>query len=192
MGIAIFLWGPEKGAEIAKKLGSARRDLEAATKQLQGMSKELGTGMGTGGLDGLLGGLIPGISGNPTPEEIAQATRNGGGTVVAPGAAKPGEAVTPVPNILGAAMATTPATSTAKSGVTSGDRLLVDMARKLGISTQGKSRDDIQNEIIARASQTPAQPAEAVPVKAPETPPEAVPAEQAQPNPQVEQPTAVS
>jgi len=160
IGISIFLFGPDKGADIAKKLGAARRDLDAATKQLSGMSKELGGAAGTGGIDGLLGGLL---SGNPTPVagqtpgQIADAAGSVPGAV-APQITKFGDAVTPAPTILGASAATTAAT-TPKSGVLSGDRLLVDMARTLGISTQGKTRDDIQGEIIARAAQAPANPA---------------------------------
>jgi len=169
MGIAVFIWGPEKVPQIARQLGQARRELETATKQLQGMSKELqgvskdlGGSLGQGSsLESIIGGLIPGLSGNPEPATL------GAPTAPAPNAAAPQAA-----------------TASSTSNVVSGDRLLIDMARKLGISTPGKTRDDIQNEIVTRASRKPAQATVVAPVNAPVV----VPSEQVKPVP--EQPTA--
>jgi len=48
--------------------------------------------------------------------------------------------------------------------------LLVEMAKKLQIPTQGKTRDQIQNEIIARASHGPATPVDATQVQPPQEP----------------------
>ncbi len=41
------------------------------------------------------------------------------------------------------------------SGVKTGDELLIEAARRLGISTQGKTREEIQQEIIAMAQRPP-------------------------------------
>jgi Sec-independent protein translocase protein TatA len=138
MGIAIFIWGPEKVPEIAKTLGNARRDLESYTKQFQGITKELSNAAGTGNIDSLMGTLT-GLAGDSTKAAVGDAAVAG-----AAGAAE------------------------AADGVASGDKLLVDMAKKLQISTQGKTRDQIQGEIVARASHGPATPVDATQVQPPE------------------------
>src|SRR5271155_6203249 len=72
MGIAVFIWGPEKVPEIAKQIGAARKQLDVYTKQLNGISKELQTSMTTGNLDNLsnvLTGVGAGaLTGNPSTE----------------------------------------------------------------------------------------------------------------------------
>jgi hypothetical protein len=140
MGIAIFIWGPEKVPEIAKTLGNARRDIEGYTKQFQGITKELTTAAGTGNIDSIMGTLT-GLAGTATG--AAAATAGDATASAAPGGAATGS---PAPDI-------------------SGDKLLVDMAKKLEISTAGKTREQIQAEIIARASKGPATPVEATQVE---------------------------
>jgi Sec-independent protein translocase protein TatA len=165
MGIAVFIWGPEKVPEIAKQIATARKEIDVYTKQLQGITKELQTSMSTGNLDNL-SGVLTSVGGpmarSPPVAEIANATA-AAATVAAVTAPV---VVPPVPS-----------TSVPSSIVKSGDQLLLEMARKLGISTQGKTRDDIQNEILARASQpeeeaqpmpaAPAEPQAAAPAVAP-------------------------
>jgi len=58
-----------------------------------------------------------------------------------------------------------PPTPTPSPAAKTGDELLIDAARKLGISTQGKTREQIQEEIIALAQSQSA-------AKDPSTPPE--------------------
>jgi len=58
-----------------------------------------------------------------------------------------------------------PPTPSPSQPVKTGDQLLIEAARKLGISTQGKTREQIQEEIIALAQRPPA-------AKDPSEPPE--------------------
>jgi len=134
MVMAVFLWGPEKVPEIAKTLGNARRDLESYTRQFQGITKELTTAAGTGNIDSLMGTLT-GLAENPSK--------------LAGNAGKDSPAASQAP---------------ASDPASSGDKLLVEMAKKLQISTQGKTREQIQSEIVARASQGQATPVEATQV----------------------------
>jgi Sec-independent protein translocase protein TatA len=164
VGIAIFIWGPEKVPEIAKTIGTARKEIDVYTKQLQGITKELQTSMTTGNLDNLssvLGGAAAPISGNPTPEEIASVTA-GSSTYQGPTPT----VTTPV-SVLPAPLLSVPPPVTK-----SADQLLLEMAKKLGVSTQGKSRDEIQNEILSRA----ATPVEALPASVPPVSEAVVPA----------------
>jgi Sec-independent protein translocase protein TatA len=137
MVIGIFIWGPEKVPAIMKTLGGARRDLESYTKQFQGITKELTTAAGTGNIDSLMGTLT-GLAGSSTKTEAGSAAQ-----AEAAGAGAAG------------AVAQDP----------SGDKLLVDMAKKLEISTQGKTRDQIQSEIVAKASRGPATSVDATQVQ---------------------------
>ena len=140
MAVGVLVWGPEKVPEIAKTISNARKQLEGYTKQLSGISKELQASMDTGNFDNLsnvLTGASAGpISGTPTAAEVAAATQNAG----AP-------AVSPAP-----AAAQVPFSPLSPPVVKSGDQLLLEMAKQLRVSTQGKTRDEIQAEILERAS----------------------------------------
>jgi Sec-independent protein translocase protein TatA len=126
MGIGVLVWGPEKVPEIARQIGSARKQLDVYTKQLSGISSELQKSATTGNLDNL-NNILTGFGTTPTPENsIANQ---------AIGAAVPASAL-----------------SAPAAVMRSADQLLLEMAKKLGIVTQGKTRDEIQNEILARAS----------------------------------------
>lgn len=141
MGIAVFIWGPEKVPEIAKQIGSARKEIEVYTKQLQGITKELQSSMTTGNLDNL-GNVLTGAG-----------AAAGAGAVVnnaSPNATNaPG--VAPAVPVLPAAVPVSP--SNPAPVTKSADQLLIEMAKQLGVSTAGKTRDDIQSEILLRASQ---------------------------------------
>jgi len=167
MGIAVFIWGPEKVPEIAKQIATARKQMDVYTKQLQGISKELQTSMSTGNLDNLgnvLTGVGAPIAGNPSAQELAVAGAVPAGVAVAAVAAP--VIVPPVPS-----------TSIPPAVVKSGDELLLEMARKLSIPTQGKTRDEIQNEILNRAShQTEEQPLAVAPSEVQATAPPVTPA----------------
>ncbi len=134
MGIAVFIWGPEKIPEIAKTLTSLKKEVDVYTKQLQGLTKELQTSMNTGNFDNL-SNVLTGAAAAPAaqgPAGLATAA----GVAAAPGAAA-------------AALSSRPDTPPA---VKTGDQLLLEMAKQLGIKTTGKTRDEIQNEILTRAS----------------------------------------
>ena len=164
MAIGILVWGPEKVPEIARTIGNARKQLDGYTKQLAGISKELQTSVNTGNFDNL-GNVLTGaaagpISGNPTTEEVAAATQGANTAATA--------TASPSPPISGGA----------PTVVKSGDELLLEMAKQLRIPTQGKTRDEIQSEILARSSApvesryaAPPTPAETTPDSAPATDP---------------------
>lgn len=82
--VAIFLWGPQKIPQLAKALGSAKREFDNATKEFQG-----------------------------------------------------------------AVSSTVQAPSTV-SNVMTGDQILLDTARQLGIDTGGKTREQISQEIVSK------------------------------------------
>jgi len=68
------------------------------------------------------------------------------------------------------------------------DKMLLDMAKKLEIPTRGKTREEIQSEIVARASKGQATPVEATQVQ---TVGDAAPVDQAPAEaPTAEEPTA--
>ncbi len=153
MGIAVFIWGPEKVPEIARTIGNARKQLDGYTRQLQGISKELQTSMDTGNFDNL-GNVLTGAAAGP----ISGAPTESAGSTV------PSETQTPV----------APSSPLAAPAVKSGDQLLLEMAKQLRITTQGKTRDEIQTEILARfevpvEAQTP-QVAQSTPAKSPAAP----------------------
>lgn len=59
----------------------------------------------------------------------------------------------PLPGVRSAFPVAAPVQPTA--GAKTGDELLIEAARRLGISTQGKTREQIQEEIIALAQRPP-------------------------------------
>lgn len=133
MVIGIFIWGPEKVPEIARTIGNARRDIDAYTRQFQGISRELTTSVGTGNIDSIMGTL----TGLANGQVGAPAGNTAEGTVTSPPPAPP---------------------------TIADDKTLIEMAKKLKISTQGKTRDQIQAEIVAKANQGEATPVTATEV----------------------------
>jgi sec-independent protein translocase protein TatA len=81
--IVIFLWGPQKIPELARGIGRARKEFEAATKEFSNSTSTL---VGT--------------------------------------------------------------TSTTTAPVKTSDEVLLDTAQQLGISTVGKTREEISQEIV--------------------------------------------
>jgi Sec-independent protein translocase protein TatA len=179
MGIAVFIWGPEKVPEIAKQIGTARKQLDVYTKQLNGITKELQTSMNTGNIDNL-GNVLAGVGIGAAPAAAAASAGNPASGVAA---ATPGSPMVAPMLLSPAAVLKNPATVLLSPPpvVKSGDQLLLEMAKKFGVPTQGKTREDIQNEILARAAQpTEAETAQAAliapPADGPADIPEAVPA----------------
>ncbi|MDG7007054.1 MAG: twin-arginine translocase TatA/TatE family subunit [Nitrososphaerota archaeon] len=91
--VVIFLWGPQKIPELARGLGRAKKEFEAASKEASDMAD----------------------------------------AITKPSASSP-------------AVATSPPAPERSS-----DQVLVETARKLGIATEGKTRDQISQEIVAKA-----------------------------------------
>jgi sec-independent protein translocase protein TatA len=79
--VVVFLWGPAKIPELARSLGRAKKEFDAASKEM--------------------GDTFTSAANSPRPK--------------------------------------------------TGDELLVDTARQLGISTEGKTRDQISQEIVAKS-----------------------------------------
>ena len=151
MGAGILIYGPDKIPQMAKTLAQAKKQFDGATKQLQGITKELQTGMNSGNLNidslsnALLGGAAsPGIPGNPTPEEIAQASA----ASPSPSAPAPGSAIeptAPTPVVDG------PPPAPPKSA----DQMLIEMARSLSINTAGMTRDEVSQAIMDKVATKP-------------------------------------
>jgi sec-independent protein translocase protein TatA len=77
-------------------------------------------------------------------QNVSNSIQNGTNPLFAPLTSPPQVPQTPVRSALPQSPAPSPAVKT-------GDELLIEAARKLGISTQGKTREQIQAEIIALA-----------------------------------------
>lgn len=118
--IVLFVFGPNKIPEIARSIGRARKEFESASKDLQQITKEIGNPAAI--LDRF----------TTEPEQTAQTQQPS----PAPTASTPAQATaTPVE-----------ATATPSQPKT-GDQILIETAEKLGISTAGKTREQISEEI---------------------------------------------
>lgn len=164
MAISVFIWGPDKIPDIAKTLSTARKELNVYTKQLQGITKELESSINTGNFDNLSSVLTGAVAGPLT----------GAPATTSPVAAATAAPALAAPDVAQTSASTTPLRTDAPPPVKSGDQLLLEMAKQLRIKTAGKTRDEIQNEILTRAAnpvetQTPPPPS----VEAVETPPPA-------------------
>jgi Sec-independent protein translocase protein TatA len=157
MAISVFIWGPDKIPDIAKTLSTARKELNVYTKQLQGITKELESSINSGNFDNLSSVLTGAAAGPLTGASVApnQATA----VNASPALAAPEAAQVPTSGV--------PLRTDAPPAVKSGDQLLLEMAKQLRIQTAGKTRDEIQNEILTRAANpieyqsSPLPPAEA-------------------------------
>ena len=95
--VVIFLWGPGKIPELARALGSARKEFDQASKDFNSVVE---------------GKLPPTVLGAPQPQaQVPEKT---------------------------------------------GDQVLIETARALGISTEGKTRDQISQEIVKATKPAPA------------------------------------
>jgi TatA/E family protein of Tat protein translocase len=118
-----------------QKIPDLARALGKAKKEFDTASKEFAKAaniQGTGA-DSLVGAFL-GTAGTQQPSMA------------------PRQPITPMAPI-------TPAPAPPPPANTSGDELLIDTARKLGISTQGKTREQVQKEIIDLAKKAPDKPA---------------------------------
>ena len=129
MAVALFLWGPQKIPDLARALGRARREFDAASKEFQKATNMTG---------------VTGIPGGTSTNSIIS-------SFLAPAAEPP---TSTAPPMMGPVSAPTPLPPARNSG----DELLIDTARKLGIATQGKTREQVQQEIIDLAKKAPDKP----------------------------------
>lgn len=126
--IILFLFGPNKIPEIARTIGRARKEFEAASKEFQQITKEIQ---------------------NPT----ALLDRL---TTEADQSAQAQQPPPPAPTV-GAPSQTTPTPVQAApqpSKPKTGDQILIETAEKLGIVTTGKTRAQISEEITSKAKGT--------------------------------------
>ena len=124
--LVFFLWGPQKIPELARMVAQARREFDNATKEFQKASASI---------------------------------QNGTSPFFAPSAssAAPAAAAAALPQASQQAPARAlPQPAAATASVKTGDQLLIEAARKLGIPTIGKTREQIQQDIIAMAQRPPA------------------------------------
>ena len=91
--VVIFMWGPSKIPELARSVGLARKEFDAAKAQI----------------------------GNPTQALLQAATQ---------------------PSM--------------QTGQTNSDDLLIQTAKKMGIVTEGKTREQITTEMVSKSAKTPA------------------------------------
>ncbi len=139
--LVFFLWGPQKIPELARMVAQARKEFDNATKEFQKVSQSIQNGTSP-----LLAPSTPSPTTQP-PASLASPPRP----------AQPGVRSVPLPQ----PAAQAPAAKT-------GDQLLIEAARRLGIPTQGKTREQIQEDLIAMAqrpteaskSETPPPPGE--------------------------------
>jgi sec-independent protein translocase protein TatA len=86
-------------------------------------------------------------------QNVAAGIQNGTSALVAP--PRPAKQATTLPQTSQQAEAAAPPAPSAPTfaipGPKTGDQLLIEAARRIGIQTQGKTREQIQEEIIARA-----------------------------------------
>jgi hypothetical protein len=132
MGAGILIWGPERIPEMAKTLAQARKQLDGATKQIQGITKELQTGINGGNLN---------------IDSISNALIGVG--------ADAGASPTTAPDPSAQALAAATASGTTGTQKKSADQLLIEMARNLNVSTQGKTREEISQAIMEALSIKP-------------------------------------
>jgi len=125
--LVFFLWGPQKIPELARMLAQARREFDNATREFQKASA------------GIQNGTSPFFAASPSSSAAP----------VAAAAALPQASQQDATRALPQPTAATPSVKT-------GDQLLIEAARKLGISTIGKTREQIQQDIIAMAQRQPA------------------------------------
>jgi sec-independent protein translocase protein TatA len=119
MGVVLLLWGPQKIPDLARALGRAKKEFDAASKEFQKAANIQSPGNS-------LSALFAAPASQPQPGPFPRQP-------VAPAA----ETAPPPPP------------------KPTGDELLIDTARKLGIVTQGKTREQVQQEIIDLAKKAP-------------------------------------
>lgn len=123
--LVFFLWGPQKIPELARVVSQARREFDSATKEFQKVSTSIQNG---------------------TSPFLAPST---------PAKATAVAAALPQPAAQQGVRSVFPQVPNPPTSPKTGDELLIEAARRLGISTQGKTREQVQQDIIAMAQRPP-------------------------------------
>jgi Sec-independent protein translocase protein TatA len=132
--LVFFLWGPQKIPELARMIGQARKEFDNATREFQSVTQSL-----TDVNNPLF------APSKPTPQLSQQGGGAHQGTSSSVSSSSPTPALPLQPTVV-------------RTPVKTGDQLLIEAARKLGIPTQGKTREQIQLDIISMAQQKEPQP----------------------------------
>jgi Sec-independent protein translocase protein TatA len=119
--IVFFIWGPQKIPELARLIGQARKEFDNATKEFQKVST------------GLQNPLNPLFAPSPATRTAAPAP----------------QVRSALPQSAANAPTSAATTQPPTTGTKTGDELLIEAARRLGIPTQGKTREQIQEDIIS-------------------------------------------
>jgi TatA/E family protein of Tat protein translocase len=138
--VGIFLWGPSKIPEMARSLGRAKKEFDTAQKELQEVTKQFGAESGLTSLTRVTsatsgGTILDRLTGLMSEPPQAQAP---------PGPQPPQLPQAPT-------AAPTPSAPPAEADSKSADQVLINTARELGINTEGKTRQEISQEILAKA-----------------------------------------
>jgi TatA/E family protein of Tat protein translocase len=140
--VVIFLWGPGKIPEMARSLGRAKKEFDAAQKDIQEVTKQF---QAQSGLTTLTSAASVTSSGNILDRLTGLTNMIGEPASAAAAAAAPSAQPLQLPQAVSAA----PAAAAPESK--SADEVLIDTAKQLGISTAGKTRQEISQEILAKA-----------------------------------------
>jgi TatA/E family protein of Tat protein translocase len=144
--VVIFLWGPSKIPEMARSLGRAKKEFDTAQKDLQEVTKQFQAESGLASLtsassstsSGTILDRLTGLMSAPAQAEVAPSAQPSPTPQLPPvAAAAPAPPLTP------------PVAPPSDSK--SADQVLIDTARQLGIDTEGKTRQEISQEILAKA-----------------------------------------
>ncbi len=146
--VVILIWGPSKIPEFAKMFGQAKKEFDVAQKQFQQITKEFQTTAGLTGATSSAGGtsLLERFTSLASQPQQPQK----------PAPALPSQSAAPATAITSSVPEAQAATPSPAADSRSADQVLIDTARELGIATEGKTRDEISKEIVAKAkSATP-------------------------------------
>ncbi len=138
--VVIFLWGPGKIPEMARSLGRAKKEFDSAQKEFQEVTKQFQAESG-------LTGLAKAASSTSSASLIDRLTALAGEPASAAPSSVP-QLPQPTTQVVQPATVAPPA---AASDSKSADQVLIETAKQLEIATEGKTREQISEEILAKA-----------------------------------------
>jgi len=130
--VLVLIFGPAKLPEIARALGEAMREFKKASSELEQAVQALDTPATTA------------AAGQRAPPAVAVTTPPAEPSTTTAATEAPAQSTSEIT----AEVPATPPSAGAEGQAYSG---LVEVAQKLGISTEGKSEDEIKGEILNRA-----------------------------------------
>jgi TatA/E family protein of Tat protein translocase len=134
--VVIFLWGPGKIPEMARSLGRAKKEFDSAQKEFQDVTKQF---QAETGLTGIAAAAAKGTNSGSILDRLTAL------------AGEPALAASTTDPQLPQPTEVAPPPAAAASDSKSADQVLIETARQLGIATEGKTREEISQEILAKA-----------------------------------------